>query len=724
MLKRVCSFLKMTIFAGIVLSLAASLFSYNSMDVSFNTASLAPVQNWLGSFGAYTADILIQTFGVVSWILLLFLSITFFFKVKHVERSLVWLKRIVSILLVILFCFLSAQYDKGGVIGTLIYRHLPPWDAYWYVILWIIGVVGLIFVLDVPVKKIILKVYYYACVIWNKLSSKSDVPSIPQPVKQIEPQKTKKVKETKVSAVKKAKTSPVSNPSKKQAVDGFVLPSPSLLDEPKAQSKDNLTREMMDNTSRKLESILSEFGVKGEVVRVSPGPVITLYEFEPAAGVKASRVIGLAEDMARAMSVVSVRMAVVPGSSVIGIEIPNKTRQMVFIKELVDTNSFTDNKGILPLILGKNIGGNPVFADLAKMPHLLVAGTTGSGKSVGINTMILSLLYRFTPSQCKFIMVDPKMLELSIYNGIPHLLTPVVTEPGKAVVALKWVCKEMDDRYRLMATVNVRNIEGYNKKITETIEAGKKLTRQVQTGFDPETGRPIIETQEMDLTPMPYIVVIVDEMADLMLTAGKEVELAIQRIAQKARAAGIHMIMATQRPSTDVITGTIKANFPSRVSFLVTNKIDSRIIIGEQGAEQLLGRGDMLFMPAGVKPVRLHGPFVSDDEVERLVNFLKEQGEAQYNEAVTIDEDADVPVDDGAVFDRTAMGMSSGGGDLYEQAVQIVLTDKRPTISYIQRKLSIGYNRAADLIDRMEKEGIVSAASPTGRREILIGGDK
>jgi S-DNA-T family DNA segregation ATPase FtsK/SpoIIIE len=416
-------------------------------------------------------------------------------------------------------------------------------------------------------------------------------------------------------------------------------------------------------------------------------------------------------------------MAVVPGSSVIGIEIPNKTRQTVFIKELVDTNAFMDNKGILPMILGKNIGGNPVFADLAKMPHLLVAGTTGSGKSVGINTMILSLLYRFTPSQCKLIMVDPKMLELSVYNGIPHLLTPVVTEPGKAIVALKWVVKEMDDRYRAMATIGVRNIEGYNKKISETIAEGKKLTRQIQTGFDPETGRPIIEVQEIDLTPLPYIVVIVDEMADLMLTAGKEVDIAVQRIAQKARASGIHMIMATQRPSTDVITGTIKANFPSRVSFQVTNKIDSRIIIGEQGAEQLLGRGDMLFMPAGVKPVRLHGPFVSDDEVERVVNFLKEQGEAQYNEAVTIDDEEDVPLDAGAVFDRTSMG-SGGGGDLYEQAVQIVLTDKRPTISYIQRKLSIGYNRAADLIDRMEKEGIVSAASPTGRREILIGDNK
>ncbi|MBP5533982.1 MAG: DNA translocase FtsK [Alphaproteobacteria bacterium] len=589
------------------------------------------------------------------------------------------------------------------------------WTAF---LLWTLFIVGLIYVLNVPVKKIALWTYYYARVLVNKLlKGKVDkVVPVQKPV--IKP----KLVAPKPAERKKAKVSAPA-PVRKKQTDGFVLPSVDLLDEPKAQNKENLTREMMDNVSRRLESILAQFGVKGEVVRVSPGPVVTLYEFEPAAGVKTARVIGLAEDMARAMSVVSVRMAVVPGSSVIGIEIPNKTRQTVYIKEIMDTNAFADNTGTLPLILGKNIGGNPVFADLAKMPHLLVAGTTGSGKSVGINTMILSLLYRFTPSQCKLIMVDPKMLELSVYNGIPHLLTPVVTEPGKAVVALKWAVKEMDDRYKAMATMGVRNIEGYNKKIADTIAAGKTLTRQIQTGFDPETGRPIIETQEMDLTPLPYIVVIVDEMADLMLTAGKDVEIAIQRIAQKARASGIHLIMATQRPSVDVITGTIKSNFPSRISFQVTSKIDSRTILGEQGAEQLLGRGDMLFMPAGVKPIRLHGPFVSDDEVERVVTFLKSQGEAQYNEAVTIDENTDVPVDEGAVFDRTAMG-GAGGGDLYQQAVDIVLTDKRPTISYIQRKLGIGYNRAADLIDRMEQEGIVSKASPTGRREILVGDDK
>ena len=723
MLKKLASLLKIALELSLLTLLVLILLSYDATDESLNVSSSnAQVHNYLGFFGSYVADLFMQIFGLVSWLFVVFGFAHILFKILHYQVSWLWLKRLCCVLLVFLLCFLFSQdSDQGGVVGSLIYRcsFLPVFPVWALVLLWVLFVAGLIYVLNMPVKRVALWVYYYACVLKNKLiKGKSD--GVVKPVSK--PVAPPKKKAAKPAEAKKAKT-PIATPVRKKQTDGFILPSVDLLDEPKAQSKDNLTREMMDNISRKLESVLAQFGVKGKVVRVSPGPVVTLYEFEPAAGVKTARVIGLAEDMARNMSVVSVRMAVVPGTSVIGIEIPNKTRQTVYIKEIMNTTAFTDNTGTLPLILGKNIGGNPVLADLAKMPHLLVAGTTGSGKSVGINTMILSLLYRFTPSQCKLIMVDPKMLELSIYNGIPHLLTPVVTEPGKAVVALKWAVKEMDDRYKAMATMGVRNIEGYNKKIADTVAAGKTLTRQIQTGFDPETGRPIIETQEMDLTPLPYIVVIVDEMADLMLTAGKDVEIAIQRIAQKARASGIHLIMATQRPSVDVITGTIKSNFPSRISFQVTSKIDSRTILGEQGAEQLLGRGDMLFMAADVKPVRLHGPFVSDDEVERVVNFLKSQGEAQYNEAVTIDEDTDVPVDEGAVFDRTAMGGGSGG-DLYQQAVDIVLNDKRPTISYIQRKLGIGYNRAADLIDRMEQEGIVSKASPTGRREILVGDNK
>ena len=725
MLKKIAAILKIALEVFLLLLFIAILFSYDSADESLNVSSSSgQVHNYLGIVGSYIADILIQTFGIAAWLFVVFCTIHILFKAMRWPIHLLWLKRLICVFVVLLMCFLCAPLGQGdtvqwgGVIGDLAYRFIPAVGFGTTLLLWILFIVGLVYVLNVPVKKIALWTYYYARVLINKLSKGKTNAVVPvqKPVIQ------KKEKPKPVER-KKAKALVATAPVRKKQSDGFILPSVDLLDEPKAQSKENLTREMMDNTSRRLESILAQFGVRGEVVRVSPGPVVTLYEFEPAAGVKTARVIGLAEDMARAMSVVAVRMAVIPGSSVIGIEIPNKVRQTVYIKEIVNTSAFTDNTGALPLILGKNIGGSPFLADLAKMPHLLVAGTTGSGKSVGINTIILSLLYRFTPSQCRLIMVDPKMLELSVYNGIPHLLTPVVTEPGKAVVALRWVVKEMDDRYKAMATMGVRNIEGYNKKIADTIAAGKTLTRQIQTGFDPETGKPIIETQEMDLTPLPYIVVIVDEFADLMQTAGKDVDVAVQRIAQKARASGIHLIMATQRPSVDVVTGTIKSNFPSRISFQVTSKIDSRTILNEQGAEQLLGRGDMLFMPAGVKPIRLHGPFVSDEEVERVVNFLKSQGEAQYNEAVTIDENTDVPVDEGAVFDRTSMG-GAGGGDLYQQAVDIVLADKRPTISYIQRKLGIGYNRAADLIDRMEQEGIVSKASPTGRREILVGDNK
>ena len=723
MLTKIIHFLKLSLYAVLILAFAMILISYHPTDASLNTASSNPAQNYLGAFGAYMADIFMQTFGLGTWLFVLFAVAGFAFKVLNRDRHLFWLKRFVCVFLVFLFCLLCAPTDNGGVIGALLFRYLPLLPSVLVFILWCLFFAGLVFVLDVPVKLICEWVCYYSQLLVNRFSQPEELsPALPKPAPlPKKPAAPKPVQQKKTKAVNVLPSAP----TRKKTADGFVLPSPDLLDEPKAQNKENLTREMMDKISHKLEEVLAEFHVKGNIVRVSPGPVVTLYEFEPAAGIKTSRVVGLADDLARAMSVVSVRMAVVPGTSVIGIELPNKVRQTVYIKEIINTDYFANKDGALPLILGKDIAGSPVIEDLAKMPHLLVAGTTGSGKSVGINTMILSLLYRFTPSQCRLIMVDPKMLELSVYNGIPHLLTPVVTEPGKAIVALKWTVKEMDDRYRAMATLGVRNIDGYNKKISDAIAGGQKLERQVQTGFDPETGRPIIEKQEIELKPLPYIVVIVDEMADLMLTAGKEVDIAVQRIAQKARASGIHLIMATQRPSVDVITGTIKANFPSRISFQVTSKIDSRTILGEQGAEQLLGRGDMLFMPSGKRPKRVHGPFVSDEEVERVVSYLKTQGEAQYNEAVTIDDNPDEPIDEGAVFDRSAMGGAGGGnGDLYEQAVQIVLADKRPTISYIQRKLGIGYNRAADLIDRMEHEGIVSAASPTGRREILIGGDK
>ena len=512
---------------------------------------------------------------------------------------------------------------------------------------------------------------------------------------------------------------PQNEPQRKathRQTDGFELPSVDFLAEPKPIDKsDVLTPEALKDRAGQLESVLEDFGVKGQIINARSGPVVTLFEFEPAPGIKSSRVIGLSDDIARSMSAISARVAVVPGRNVIGIELPNPKRQIVYLREIIATQDFYQNKAKLGLALGKTIGGEAVIADLAKMPHLLVAGTTGSGKSVAINTMILSLLYRMTPEQCRMIMVDPKMLELSVYDGIPHLLTPVVTDPKKAVVALKWAVREMEERYRKMAKVGVRNIDGFNERVKEAERKGEQLSRTVQTGFDHETGEPIYETETLDLTTMPYIVVIIDEMADLMLVAGKEIEGAIQRLAQMARAAGIHVIMATQRPSVDVITGTIKANFPTRISFQVTSKIDSRTILGEQGAEHLLGQGDMLFMMGGGRIQRVHGPFVGDEEVEQIVQHLKTQGVPDYLEAVTEESD-----DDNA--DDVSGGTShfEDSQDPYDQAVAVVLRDRRVSTSYIQRRLGIGYNRAATIVERMEAEGLISPANHAGKREILV----
>ena len=484
-----------------------------------------------------------------------------------------------------------------------------------------------------------------------------------------------------------------------------------------AKTSRSVGEEALEQNARLLEGVLEDFSVKGDIISVHPGPVVTLYEFEPAPGVKSSRVIGLADDIARSMSAVSARVAVVPGRNAIGIELPNLRRETVYLRELVAPPDFAESKHKLAIALGKTIGGEPVIVDLAKMPHLLVAGTTGSGKSVAINTMILSLLYRLTPQQCRLIMVDPKMLELSVYDGIPHLLTPVVTDPKKAVVALKWAVREMEDRYKKMSKLGVRNIDGFNARVAEALARREVISRTVQTGFDRESGEAIYEQELMDLTALPYIVVIVDEMADLMMVAGKEIEGAIQRLAQMARAAGIHIIMATQRPSVDVITGTIKANFPTRISFQVTSKIDSRTILGEMGAEQLLGQGDMLYMAGGGRISRIHGPFVSDAEVERVVAHLKMQGRPDYLDAVVVDDDPAVDDNDAATAG------DEGTGDLYDRAVAIVLRDKKCSTSYVQRRLSVGYNKAASLVERMEKEGIVGAANHAGKRAILVGGD-
>jgi S-DNA-T family DNA segregation ATPase FtsK/SpoIIIE len=460
--------------------------------------------------------------------------------------------------------------------------------------------------------------------------------------------------------------------------------------------------------------------VRGEIINTRPGPVVTLYELEPAPGIKSSRVIGLADDIARSMSALSARVAVVAGRNAIGIELPNPSREKVYLRELLASSDYVDSAAKLPLCLGKAIGGEPVIADLTRMPHLLIAGTTGSGKSVGINTMIMSLVYRLRPDQCRLIMVDPKMLELSVYDGIPHLLAPVVTDPKKAVVALKWAVREMEERYKKMSKLGVRNIEGYNARLAEAKSKGEKLSRTVHTGYDKESGEAIYEKEELELDPLPFIVVIVDEMADLMMVAGKDIEGAVQRLAQMARAAGLHVILATQRPSVDVITGTIKANFPTRISFQVTSKIDSRTILGEQGAEQLLGQGDMLYMAGGGRISRVHGPFCSDEEVEKIVRHLKSQGTPHYLEAVTAADDEDD--EDNAVFDSTTMGAPESG-DLYQQAVEVVMRDRKASTSYIQRRLQIGYNRAASLMERMEKEGVVGQANHAGKREILIGED-
>jgi S-DNA-T family DNA segregation ATPase FtsK/SpoIIIE len=500
--------------------------------------------------------------------------------------------------------------------------------------------------------------------------------------------------------------------------DSYQLPTIGLLAPPPKETRLQIDRAGLERNARLLETVLEDFNVRGDIVEVRPGPVVTMYELEPASGIKASRVIALADDIARNMSALSARVATIPGRSVIGIELPNPKREMVSLSELIGSQAFEDQNMSLPLILGKNIAGDPVIADLAPMPHLLVAGTTGSGKSVGLNCMILSLLYRYGPDQCKLIMIDPKMLELSMYDDIPHLLAPVVTEPGKAIRALKWTVEQMEERYRMMANLGVRALPSFNAKVRESKAKGAKLGRRVQTGYDADTGQPLYETEQLEYEVLPQIVVVVDELADLMMTAGKEVEFLIQRLAQKARAAGIHLIMATQRPSVDVITGVIKANLPTRISFQVTSKIDSRTILGEQGAEQLLGKGDMLYMPGGKQIIRVHGPFVTDEEVRSVAEHWRRQGAPDYVQAVT-----EEPEDGGYLFDGQPTGEDDAETQLYRKAVQIVAESQKASTSYLQRQLRVGYNSAARLIERMEKDGLVGQPDHVGRREVLIDSD-
>ncbi|MDR6533924.1 S-DNA-T family DNA segregation ATPase FtsK/SpoIIIE [Caulobacter rhizosphaerae] len=514
-----------------------------------------------------------------------------------------------------------------------------------------------------------------------------------------------------------AKSNPREQREQQKAFDfedegGFQLPELAMLAKPKPRSAE-FDEEALRQNARLLESVLAEFGVRGQIDQIRPGPVVTMYELVPAAGTKTARVVALADDIARSMSVISCRVAVAQGRNAIGIEMPNSRRETVYLRDLLSSSDYDKASHILPMALGETIGGDTYIADLAKMPHLLIAGTTGSGKSVGVNAMILSILYKLPPEKCRFIMIDPKMLELSVYDGIPHLLAPVVTDPKKAVVALKWTVREMEDRYRRMSKIGVRNIGGFNEKAVEALEKGEHFERTVQTGFD-DAGRPIYETEKIRPEPMPYLVVVIDEVADLMMVAGKDIEGAVQRLAQMARAAGIHLIMATQRPSVDVITGTIKANFPTRISFQVTSKIDARTILGEQGAEQLLGQGDMLYMAGGGRITRLHGPFVSDGEVEAVAKFLRDQGIPNYLEEVTAggDEEQEEAIEG-------AFAGEGGANDLYDHAVAVVTRDRKASTSYIQRRLQIGYNRAASLMERMEKEGVVGAANHAGKREIL-----
>ncbi|MED7676492.1 DNA translocase FtsK [Rhodobacteraceae bacterium IMCC15231] len=524
----------------------------------------------------------------------------------------------------------------------------------------------------------------------------------------------------KVSQAQSARAQQEAQPSLKfeDPKTDFELPPLGLLASPISVARHQLSDESLEENARLLESVLDDYGVKGDIVSVRPGPVVTMYELEPAPGLKASRVIGLSDDIARSMSALSARVSTVPGRSIIGIELPNDIREKVVLREILSAKAFGDSSHRLPLALGKDISGEPMVTNLAKMPHLLIAGTTGSGKSVAINTMILSLLYKLTPDECRMIMIDPKMLELSVYDGIPHLLSPVVTDPKKAVVALKWVVGEMEERYRKMSKMGVRNIDGYNGRVAYALGKNEMFSRTIQTGFDDATGEPVFETEEFLPEKMPYIVVIVDEMADLMMVAGKEIEACIQRLAQMARASGIHLIMATQRPSVDVITGTIKANFPTRISFQVTSKIDSRTILGEMGAEQLLGMGDMLYMAGGSKITRCHGPFVSDTEVEEVVSHLKSFGPPDYKSGVVEGPDDDKSDSIDLVLGLT--GASEGEDVLYDQAVAIVLQDRKCSTSYIQRKLAIGYNKAARLVEQMEEEGLVSPANHVGKRDILV----
>jgi S-DNA-T family DNA segregation ATPase FtsK/SpoIIIE len=740
--------------------LLVALITFSAGDPSWNHATDAPVRNLLGRPGAVLSDLLLQLGGIA--VVAPVLTLAFWGRVLIGGRSIGWMRpRVAAVVLATAMLSVAAEgmpvpqgwplaTGLGGLSGTLLLGWLGDLGAATGETLgggpltMICGAIGvLLWMLALGISWADCRALarslangWSACVAAFAASAaalcrvQSWTARRPPVLRRVDPPLTETIEAREANADAAAGLVAPSTPPMRagRKAEGsrqpqfefesrYCAPTIDLLRAPpQATGAAAHNPDSLEQNACLLLQVLEDFGVHGEIVKVRPGPVVTLYELEPAAGTKTSRVIGLADDIARSMSAVSVRVAVVPGRNVIGIELPNLRRETVYLRELIGSQAFERSGGQLTLALGKDIGGGPVFVDLARMPHLLIAGTTGSGKSVAINTMILSLLYQLPPDACKLVLIDPKMLELSVYDGIPHLLAPVVTEPGKAVVALKWAVREMEDRYRMMSQLGVRNISGFNARITEARGKGETLVRRVQTGFD-ETAQPVIEEQVLDLQPLPFIVIVVDEMADLMLVAGKDIEAAVQRLSQMARAAGIHLIMATQRPSVDVITGTIKANFPTRISFHVTSKIDSRTILGEQGAEQLLGQGDMLYMATGGRIVRVHGPFVSDEEVERIVSSLRSQGEPAY--VTEFVEEAD----DGAEWrddDLTGVG-EDAGDDLYAEAVALVAREGKASTSYVQRRLQIGYNRAARLVERMEAEGLVTKPDRVGRREVLIG---
>ncbi|TVR99367.1 MAG: DNA translocase FtsK [Rhodospirillales bacterium] len=765
--------------AGLVITLLAGLMllavaSYNPADPSFNHATEAEPVNMLGSVGAYAADVLLHGLGVVVILPILALAVWGWRMVRRLPLPAAWLRTLLLAAGTVLLAAAATALPVpagwplaiglGGVIGMVV---LDAVGALMGAAGGSIGAglaaLGLVVTgIGLAVASFGLRAGEWVAIgrmlrralaatwrlmrRWNAwargldigLGAPSGTAAATRAMQDVHVPRHHDARPT-AAAEAGAATQPAARPGivvpprrttgtpdprqgrlalDEEPGDPYRAPPLDVLRAPPPGTLvESLNREALEENARLLASVLEDFGVRGEIVKIRPGPVVTLYELEPAPGTKSSRVIGLAEDIARSMSAISVRVAVVPGRNVIGIELPNQRRETVYLRELLESDMFRRNKDLLTLILGKDIGGAPVLVDLARMPHLLIAGTTGSGKSVAINTMILSLLYQHPAEACRFILIDPKMLELSVYDGIPHLLAPVVTDPAKAVVALKWTVREMEERYRMMSQLGVRNIGGFNARIAEAARRGENLVRRVQTGFD-DDGRPVFEEQPLDLDPLPLIVVVVDEMADLMLVAGKDIEAAVQRLAQMARAAGIHLIMATQRPSVDVITGTIKANFPTRISFHVTSKIDSRTILGEQGAEQLLGQGDMLYMATGGRVTRVHGPFVSDVEVEAVVAHLRSLGEPRYLPEVTEDDGTSGGIWGSA---EATPGGGSEQDDLYDEAVALIAREGKASTSFVQRRLQIGYNRAARLVERMEQEGVVSRPDRVGRREVLVG---